>query len=211
MPMTKDKRDIVINTKLAATGTTASHVESSLDLEFDSEVGATLYFKDALPNDPRERSRHRIVFMDATGSALAEIAVKFVVKTNSDNGLYRVEQTLARSDFDPQPAGQQARLPDDPTVAFERTWKQPLFDVVGTQVAKHVGRVDSRFNVEDTRTYQISQTISSADDHKIVIAYALTDPRGRVVAGGSASFEIRASAAATYSLGAITIVDDPGN
>lgn len=211
MPITKDKRDIVINTKVAATNADASDVTSDLDINFSSSAGTVLYFKDALPTDPKERSRHRIEFLDATGTKLGEIAVKYVVKSNADTQTYLVEQTMGRSIFDPQPAGTKAGLPRDPEVAFERTWQQCIKDSGGADAFKQVAKLDARFDLEDTRTYSVSQTVQSADNNTVVVAYAMTDQSGTTLASGTVSMTATSTATAPFSLGDITVVDDPGN
>jgi len=211
MPSTQDKRDIVINTKLAASGAEASAITSTLDIVFTSQGATIVNFKDALPTDPRERSRHRIEFTDAVGSTIGEIAVKYVVKTVLASADFIVEQSVARSVIDPKPVGTRAPLPNDPTTAFERSWKQCLDDVGGTQLAKHIGKIDSRFLVDDPGQYAISQTVVSADDHTVVVGYTLTSQAGTTLADGTVSFTITASAAAAYTLGAITVIDDAGN
>ncbi|MGB1276334.1 MAG: hypothetical protein ACPG77_11355, partial [Nannocystaceae bacterium] len=140
-----------------------------------------------------------------------EIAVKYVVKTNLDSKDFTVEQTLGRSVFDPQPVGTRAPLPNDPTAAFERTWSQCFHDAGGTKLAKHIGKIDSRFLVDSSSSYAITQSVQSADDHTVVVAYSLGDAAGTVFASGTVSFTITASTTAAYTLGAITVVDDDGN
>jgi len=230
MPSTQDKRDIVINTKLAATGGKVSQLDSTLDIVFTSDGGTTIKFKDDAASAPDENSTHQIDFLDATGTKLATLGVEYLVSTTPNGSQFSVTQTLARSTFNPASSGTNATLPRAPQESFTRTWQQPVTDAVGAQAVLQASSIDSRFEVEDPRSYSTTQSIQSSNDNTVVLAIALLEntSRGRgrggrggaagrsrgtsrtsttTIASGTVTFTTTATASAGYALGSITVVD----
>ncbi len=217
--MTKDKRDVVINTKLAASGADVSQLDSTLDIVFDSDDGATIEFKDNAPSAADENSTHEFKILDDTGATIATFGAQYNVSTKA-GAAYSVTQTMGRSTFDPPSPGSSPSLPRNPQESHVRTWAQPVSDASGP-VGTHNGSLDARIAAANTQTHSVSQSVQSSTDNSLVLEYSVSEITGRArgrrgrgrrrsldeVASGTVTFTISASVNAGYSLGTITVND----
>ena len=92
-----------------------------------------------------------------------------------------------------------------PDAYFERVWQQPAL-AGSTEVVDQVAGLDVRVKAETG--YTVTQTVTSRDDDDLVLTYQWANVAGSLVTG-TVNLQATSEARGTYTLGTVSVTDDP--
>ncbi len=207
MPTTKDQRDIVVDT--TESGSSVQTLTVNYVTELNNEFGGSIVFDDRAANDDTcDKTQREISLLDNAGTKVADVTVKLTVKPVNLNGFGgRSEVTSARETSSPAYSSGRVRLNGTADANYNRTWKAFVENSSGQRVIRNVVKLNVDWELADSRTYSISQSVQTQNDSTLALSYSITEGR-ETYASGTISMTAATNVSSGYSDGPIIVDDD---
>ncbi len=208
MPTPKSKREVVLQSTFSA-GTVAT-LSLGVDAAFTTPRGTTTVnrFEDSSSGTSNEATEYRMAFDPRSSEQIGVITFSFTGGGSDPAPGLVVNKTSAISTIDPPPRTTDVTPINSPDASFSRSWQQAALDAGATQMVRQVGGVSIR--VKAASGNRVTQTVTSASTAQLIVSYTFNAANGDEVMTGTVTFTASSVASAGYSLGAATVVDNPG-
>jgi hypothetical protein len=203
MPRPQTQRTIVLRSSFNAS--TVTELTLTMDATFTTDGGTSNVFEDASESNAEERTKYKSTFVTAGGPQIGEMTLRLVGKGEVTLTGTTVDKTTARSNITPTPTTGSVALLPSPAHSFERVWKQAAKNDAG-EVVDNVGKLDVR--VLAASGYTVTQTVQSASDGAVVVAYSWLDASGAAAVSGTVTLTASATEGKGYRLGRIRVEDN---
>lgn len=206
MPTPKSKRDVILRSSFSSTNVVAT-LNLSMDAQFTTPTGATTInlFENASSGNSNEDTDYQMTFNISSTASVGVITISFFGRGDNPVSGLTVDKTRAVSDIDPSPTTTTVTPIASPDAYYTRSWQQEALDSSEVGQVDQTGGVDMR--VKASAGYSVTQTVTSTDEHHLVITYSFKGPTGAEVVGGTVTFDATAVAGANYSLGKLEVSD----
>ncbi len=206
MPTPKSKRTIVLLSSFSSSNEIAS-LNLEMNASFDSEPNvATVNVTEDTSASDDESTEYQMSFSLATGAPIGEVTLSFTAAGDAPASGVSVAKTRANTVTDPVASSGTVTPIPTPDAYFERVWQQAAREGK-TELVDQVAGLDVR--VKASSGYTVTQTVTSRAEAQLILTYAWKDASGASLVSGTVKLEASSVAYGDYSLGPVTVTDDP--
>ncbi len=204
MPSPKVKRIIVIQSSYSSTDVVANlNLTMNASFTTPSTILTSNTLEDASTSSD-ESSEWSMVFSTAAGP-VGEIVLTFIGLGDDLASGVQVAKTSSTTTTLPRAVASTVTPIATPDAYYSRVWQQPALSGA-TELVDQVGALGIQVKAESGFT--VSQTVTSTDDDELILTYAWSSPAGPLVSG-TVRLEAASAALGSYTLGDVTVTDDP--
>jgi hypothetical protein len=206
MPSPKSKRIIVLQSSYAPT-----NVIANLNLTMNATFATpgtitTVNVTEDSSGAGAEASEYSMTFSVTGGATVGQLTLSFSGEGQDLASGVGMAKTSATTTTVPRATAGTVTPIATPDAYHERVWSQPALDGA-SELVDQVAGLDMRVKAESG--YTVIQTVTSWDDDELIVAYEWKDAAGGTVLSGTVKLEAAAAAEGSYTLGDVTVVDDP--
>lgn len=206
MPTPKSKRIIVLSSSYSP-----SNIIANLNLTMNATFVTpsnvtTVNVAEEASSSSSESSEYSMTFNLVSGAAVGQITLSFSGEGQDLASGVGVAKTSATTTTVPRASSGTVTPIPSPNAAHSRVWSQPALDGA-SELVDQVAGLDMR--VTAASGYTVTQTVTSWDDDDLIVAYEWKDAAGGTILSGTVRLEAVAAAQGSYTLGDVTVVDDP--
>jgi hypothetical protein len=206
MPTPKNKRIIVLQSSYSATDVIAN-LNLTMNATFTTPGNSTtVNVLEEGRSTTSESSEYSMTFSITGGAAIGAITLSFTGEGQNLASGVGVAKTSATTTTVPRGTAGTVTPIATPDAYHERVWSQPALNGAN-ELVDQVGGLDMRVKAESG--YTVTQTVTSWDDDELIVAYQWQDATGTTIVSGTVKLDATSAAQGSYTLGAVTVVDDP--
>lgn len=207
MPSPKQQRIIVLQSSYSPSSLVADfNMTMEADFTTPNTVGTANTFEDS-SSTGNEQSEYKMAFSVVGGGAIGALTISFSGEGQDIiSGVSVAKTTATSSSQDPTASTGTVTPIASPDHYYERVWQQAVYERDVEQLDQ-VGGIDMRVKAESG--YTVTQTVTSTDPERLIISYEWKNSNGVTQASGTVSLTAGSSPFGDYTLGEITVTDDP--
>jgi hypothetical protein len=207
MPTPKSKRIVVLQSSYSPSNLVADfNLEMEADFTTHSTVGTANTYEDS-SSTGNEQSEYKLAFSIVGGGAIGALTIGFSGQGEDIiSGVSVAKTTATSTSQDPTASAGTVTPIASPDHYYERVWQQGVFERDVEQLDQ-VGGIDMRVKAESG--YTVTQTVTSTDPERLIITYEWKNGNGVTMSAGTVSLTAGSSPFGDYTLGEVTVTDDP--
>lgn len=206
MPTPKSKRIIVLSSNYSPSDVIAN-LNLAMNATFTTPANiTTVNVTEDSSSAGDEATEYSMTFSVTGGASLGQITLSFSGEGEDLASGVSVTKPSATTTTVPRATSGTVTPIASPDASHQRVWSQPALNGA-TELVDQVAGLDMRVKAESG--YTVIQTVLQWDDDELIVGYEWKDATGATIVSGTVKLEAVATALGSYTLGDVTVVDDP--